>query len=159
MYRPQFPFTTPPKCEDQRCVYSYDSTNTPFLAGTLAAGANINRIPLQLDKDADFYIRAISTTDTGLGITWRLEDPKGHPLSDTENAIQYQNYEFPEFYSTTDGFGIVTLDNADDWGIFCQQGSKLLMYLFNNGLTAIDLTTLCFNLHGVKRYSGDKCAP
>ena len=61
MYRPQFAFKSPIGCEEQRCVYSFDFTNTPVLTTTLAAGANIDRIPLRLDKDADFYLRGINT--------------------------------------------------------------------------------------------------
>src|SRR5271157_4549305 len=55
MYRPQFPYPpTPPSCQDQRCTYSFDGSNTPLLSGTLAAGGQTGRIPLLLDRDADF---------------------------------------------------------------------------------------------------------
>jgi len=162
MYRPQFPYTTPPKCEDTRCVYSFDLTNTPWLNTTLAAGANIPKIPLQLDKDADFFLRGISTTDVGAasllpGLEFRLEDPKGNPLSDLENAAVEINYQFAGLYSATDGAGIVTLD-SDDWGVFCQQGSRLYLYLLNNSTAPIVLAGFVINLHGVKRYSGERCA-
>ena len=157
MYRPQFPYKSPAECEDQRCVYSFDKTNTPFLTGTLAAGANISRIPLLLDKDADFYLRGFGTVNyDSLGIEFRLEDPKGHPLSDIENANEQINYEFAGLYSCTDGAGIVALD-SDDWGVYCQQGSRLYLFIFNDGANPFDLTGLIFNLHGVKRYSGDRC--
>lgn len=163
MYRPQFAFKSPADCEEQRCVYSFDLTNTPWLATTLAAGDNISRIPLLLDKDADFYLRGISTPDVGgsdnnlPGLEFRLEDPKGHPLSDIENLAVEINYQYAALYSATDGAGIVVQD-ADDWGVFCQAGSRLYLYLLNNSANPIALTTFVVNLHGVKRYSGERCA-
>lgn len=163
-YRPQFAFKSPLKCDEQRCIYSFDFTNTPWLATTIAAGDIISRIPLELDKDADFYLRAISTLSvTGAGLEIRLEDPKGHPLSDIDNLVETQNFQYPELYSEMFGAGIVALDNADDYGVFCQQGSRLFLHLYNNGPAPIILGAngnppLVVNLYGVKRYSGDRCA-
>lgn len=158
MYRPQNVFQEPANCEVQRCVYSFDSTNTPNLANTaLAAGAVISRIPLQLDKDADFYLRAIQTPDDNNGLEFRIEDMKGHALSDKDNAEELRNYQYPALYSAMDGAGITALDNADDYGVFCQQGSRLTLWIFNNGPAAINLTTWVINLHGVKRYTGGTC--
>lgn len=161
-YRPQFAYPSPKDCEEQRCVYSFDFTNTPWLATTLAAGNNIQRIPLLLDKDADFYLRGISTPDVGLannlpGLEFRLEDSNGHPLSDMENAAVEINYQFAGLYSAMDGAGIVAQD-SDDWGVFCPAGSRLYLYLLNPSANDILLTTLVINLHGVKRYSGERCA-
>lgn len=158
MYRPQFPYKSAPECEDQRCVYCFDATNTPFLRGILQPGDSISRIPLLLDKDADFYLRGFSTESEYSGIEFRLEDPKGHALSDIENFRVDINYQFFELYSATEGAGIVALD-SDDWGIYCQQGSRLYLYVLNNNAgSPFDLTSLIFNLHGIKRYSGDRCA-
>jgi len=161
-YRPQFAYKSPADCEEQRCVYSFDATNTPWLATTLAGGATIQRIPLLLDKDADFYLRGIQTPDVGIsgnlpGLEFRLEDANGHPLSDTENAAAEINYQYAGLYSTMDGAGIVVQD-SDDWGVFCQAGSKLYLYLYNPTVSPIALTTFIVNLHGVKRYSGERCA-
>ena len=110
MYRPQFAFQSPANCEEQRCVYSFDSTNTPWLTTRLAAGAVISRIPLLLDKDADFFLRGFNTMPLpnavglfGDGLEYRLEDPKGHPLSDMGNTLEESNYEYPELYSEMDG--------------------------------------------------------
>jgi hypothetical protein len=157
MYTPQNVFSEPRNCDVQRCVYSFDRTNTPWLTTTLAAGANISRIPLQLDKDADFFLRAIQTTDNGVGLEFRLEDMKGHPLSDKDNVVTLTNYEYPALYSAMDGAGITTVDNADDYGVFCQQGSRLTLWLLNNGPNPINLTALVVNLHGVKRYTSGTC--
>ena len=161
MYVPQFAYKPAPKCEEQRCVFSFDSTNTPWLATTLAAGANSPRIPLELDRDADFYLRGIQTSDPllfGMGLEFRLEDPKGHPLSDTENVLQGSNYQFPSLYSGMDGAGLTPLDNTDDYGVFCQQASRLYLYVFNNSPNPVPLTQFVLSLHGIKRYSGDRCA-
>jgi hypothetical protein len=124
----------------------------------LAAGASISRIPLELDHDADFYLRGIQTGGTIQGLQFRLEDPKGHPLCDTENSLQEMNYQFPGLYSEMDGAGIVTLDNADDYGLYCQAGSRMYLYVLNGGATIINLAQFILTLHGVKRYSGDRCA-
>jgi hypothetical protein len=166
MYRPQFAFKSPADCEEQRCVYSFDFTNTPWLATTIAAGATISRIPLLLDKDADFYLRGVNTMPlpsgvgiaSGQGLEIRLEDPLGHALSDRENALEVINYQYMELYSEMAGAGIVPLDNCDDYGVYCQAGSRLYLHLFNNSVNAIDLNLFILNLHGIKRYSGDRCA-
>ena len=162
MYRPQFAFKSPVNCEEQRCPYSFDRTNTPWFTTTLAAGNNIPRIPLVLDKDADFYLRGIATPNFGIaanlpGLEFRLEDQNGHPLSDSENLVEEINYQYAGLYSATDGAGIVVQD-CDDWGVFCAQGSRLFLYLYNNSANPIALATLIFNLHGVKRYTGERCA-
>jgi hypothetical protein len=156
MYRPQFPYITPSGCQDQRCPYSFDLTNTPALTGSLPAGQSIHGVPLPIDKDADYYLRGVQSSDLGLGFQFRLEDPLGHPLSDTDNVLNTINFEFPALYSATDGAGIVALD-SDDWGIFCQKGSVLKLYLNNNSTNAVDLTQFVITLHGVKRYSGEMC--
>lgn len=167
MYRPQFAFKSPAGCEEQRCVYSFDLTNTPVLATTLAAGATISRIPLVLDKDADFYLRGVNTMPipsgpvvilSGVGLEIRLEDPMGHALSDRENLLQEADYQYPELYSEMNGAGIVPLDNCDDYGVYCQAASRLYLHLFNNGTASINLALFILNLHGIKRYSGERCA-
>jgi hypothetical protein len=167
MYRPQFAFKSPADCEEQRCVYSFDFTNTPLLAVTIAAGASISRIPLLLDKDADFYLRGIDTMPLpsgpliilmGQGLEIRLEDPVGHALSDRENALEVIDYQYMELYSEMNGAGIVPLDNCDDYGVYCQAGSRLYLHLFNNSAANINLNLFILNLHGIKRYSGERCA-
>jgi hypothetical protein len=155
MYRPQFAFKSPVNCEEQRCAYSFDQTNTPRLASILTPGSEILYIPLELDKDADFYLRGIQTTAQA-ALEFRLEDPKGNPLCDTGNVLQESNFQYPGVYSQTNGAGIVTLDNADDYGVFCQAGSRLYLHLFNNGIANVG--GLVVTLHGIKRYSGERCA-
>lgn len=159
-YRPQFPYKSPPKCEDQRCPYSFDSSNTPVLANVaLAGGAQAQRIPLQLDKDADFYLRGIQVfAPLFSALEFRLEDPRGNPLSDTENASDTINFQYNALYGETDGAGIVALD-SDDYGIYCDAGSRLCLYVLNNGTAPVNLTLFVVSLDGIKRYTGDRCAP
>jgi len=149
MYRPQFAYPLSPEpCEDQRCTYSFDSTNTPGLSGTLAAAAQTGRIPLSLDLDADFYLRGISTQGP---VSFRLTDPETNPLSDGENAAQSTNFELPTEYSNTNGAGIVALESGAG-GVFAHGSANFLLYLYNPTASGIDLTTCVVNLHGIKVY-------
>lgn len=155
MYRPQFVYPLPPApCEDQACMYSFDQTNLPVFSGTLAAGAQTGRLPLKLDKDADFYLRAIHSKGA---ISFRLEDTDGNALSDSENAANGTNFELPNEYSNTAGAGGVALESGAG-GIFGPAGGNYVVYLYNAGTTTIDLTTCALNLVGVKRYDKEVCA-
>jgi hypothetical protein len=156
-YRPQFPYKLAPEgCTDQRCVYSFDYHNTPRLAMVIPAGDQFLRIPLQLDKDADFFLRGFVTSSIA-GIEIRLEDPRGHALSDIENLDEEMNFQYPGLYSQSSGAGIVALD-SDDYGVYCVAGSRLYLHIFNTSTVNVLLTPLVINLHGVKRYSGERCA-
>lgn len=155
MYRPQFAYPLPPApCEDQTCMYSFDATNLPVFTGTLAAGAQTGRVPLKLDKDADFYLRAIRSQ--GL-VSFRLEDTGANPLSDSENANNPTNFELPNQYSRTMGAGLVALESGAD-GIFGPAGGNFVVLLYNATAATITLSTCALNLVGVKRYRGERCA-
>lgn len=154
MYRPQSAYPIPPApCDDQRCVYSFDSTNLPTFLRTMGPGASAGRIPLRLDKDADFYLRGLSST--GL-IAYRLEDTNGNQLSDWLNVRESTNYELPQEFSDTAGFGIAPLESGAG-GVFGPAGGNFLLYLFNPTVASINLVTCVLNLHGVKRYSREVC--
>jgi hypothetical protein len=155
MYRPQYAYPLPdPPCEDQPCLYSFDATNCPIFTGTLAAGAQTGRVPLKLDKDADFFLRAFDSQ--GL-VSIRIEDPNGNPLSDSGNSNDPTNFELPKEYSQTAGAGFVALEGGKE-GLFAPAGANFLAYLYNAGTASIDLTTCALNLAGVKRYSKEVCA-
>lgn len=156
MYRAQFAYPRPVSpCEDQRCQYSFDATNLPVFTGTLASGGQTGRIPLKLDKDADFYLRAISQKGT---VSIRIEDTDGNPLSDVDNANNPTNFELPNEYSNTVGAGLVALESGAS-GVFGPAGGNYVVYLYNATAGTIDLTTCVLNLHGVKRYPGnERCA-
>jgi hypothetical protein len=166
MYRPQFPYPLPPApCEADRCQYSFDTSNTPALAQVLGAGQQTGRIPLNMDVDADFYLRAITTLGTtsfpALSCSFRLVDPESNNLSDSDNAQQSTNFEIPMEYSDTHGAGLVVLESGQ-WligsggagGVFAHGGSSFLLYLFNPAAVPIDLSTFVINLHGIKVFSG-----
>lgn len=160
MYRPQFAYPTPEGCEDQRCHYSFDGSNTPSLVGNLGAGLSTPKIPLLLDSDADFFLRAIQL-QPGLGLQIRLEDGDGNPLSDSGNiavaaGIQKQNYVDPALYGEPDGAGIVALE-SDEQGVYFRRAGGLSLYVTNPTAAPISLANIVVNLHGVKRYSGEKC--
>lgn len=154
MYRPQFAFPLAPgSCEDQPCLYSFDASNLPVFRGTLAAGAQTGRVPLRLDKDADFYMRAISQTGA---VSIRIEDTDGNPLSDSENAVNSSNFELPKEYSHTAGAGLVALESGAG-GVYGPAGGNYVVYLYNATAGAIDLTTCALQLAGVKRYQAGAC--
>lgn len=156
MYRPQFAYPLPePPCNDQTVIYGFDGTNTPALVGTLGAGLSLSKIPLLIDTDAPFFLRAFRVPATGLMV--RLEDANDNPLSDCENLAQQRNFEFPALFSETDGAGWVALD-SDDWGIFLPAGGAPLVYVYNPTAAPINLNTLFINLAGVKRYPGGTCS-
>jgi hypothetical protein len=67
-YRPQFAYPTSRGCRDEDFVYYFDGSNVPLLANGLAAGVEIDYIPLPLDQDAPFYWRGWKV---GLFITSR----------------------------------------------------------------------------------------
>jgi len=155
MYRPQFPFPrVPSPCEDQPCQFSFDNTNLPALGGSLAAGVATGRIPLRLDKDADFYLRGIRSQGN---VSFRLEDPNGNAISDSENAAQVSNFEKPGEYSRTNGAGLVVLEGSQE-GLRAPAGGNFLLYLYNSTSGSIALSSVCINLFGVKRYAGKGCA-
>ena len=155
MYRPQFAIPLPsPPCEDQSCMYSFDGTNTPAFSGSLQPLAQTGRIPLHLDKNADFYLLAVSTD---LPVSLRIEDGKSNPLSDSENTLQAQNFENPNLYSATEGAGFAVLESGAD-GVLGRQGGNFSLYLYNPTAAPVDISTCVVNLIGRKRYPGALCA-
>jgi len=155
MYRPQFPYALPSApCVDQTCQYSFDVTNLPALGGTLAAGSRTGRIPLKMDKDAGFYLRALFTQGS---IALRLEDPNRNALSDSENAVESSNYEIPSEYSQTRGAGSVVLESGAG-GLYAPAGGTFVVYLYNPTSGTLSLSTVVINLIGEKRYTNQGCA-
>jgi hypothetical protein len=160
MFRPQFAYPQPSlPCHDQKTVYSFDKTNLPTLTGTLGAGVQTGRIPLRLDKDADFYLRGVSLSGPSIEagpISVRFEDTNGNPLSDSENANQTTNFELPVEYGDPNGAGIVALDSGRD-GLFGPAGGNFIVYLYNGTNGTLNLTGVVLNLHGIKRYDKEVC--
>ena len=147
MYRPQFAYGAPgDRCDGQRCTYSFDGSNTPALV-SVAAGALLTKIPLQMDQDAPFLLRAIQVPNTGLRI--RIEDCFDNPLLTDQTTTN------PALFAESDGAGVVPMD-SDDWGIYCPAGATLLLYVYNP--TALAITGFVLNLHGEKWYPEGSCS-
>ncbi len=154
MYRPQFSFPLP-KCDSQRFHYAYDQSNLPTLTSTLAPGAHTGRIPLQMDRDAAFLIRAIQQFASAY-VQVRLESAYVNALSDSGNALEQSNYVYPALYSECDGAGLVAID-SDDWGIYCPRGGVLNLYLNNPTAGTVNLSGIKLTLHGIKLYEDKPC--
>jgi len=155
MYVPQFAYPRAPgDCNDQRFTYSFDASNLPVFTGSLSPGQQTGRIPLSLDKDADFYLRAINIQGAA---AVRLEDPEDNPLSDSDNRLQAANFMLPAEYGDSAGAGVVALDSGSD-GVYGPAGGKFVLLLANLGATTIQLSTCAITLHGVKRYAEKVCS-
>jgi hypothetical protein len=80
-YVPQY--VTPPTplgFKDEEFEYYFSSVNTLGLA-PLLAGQSVNRIPLQLQPDAEFIWRAIQLSGNTGPLCIRFYDPFGRELS------------------------------------------------------------------------------
>lgn len=156
MYRPQmaYPEASAHGCVEQRCHYSFDGSNTPTLA-SIAAGAELSKVPLKLDHDAPFFIRAIDVSETPVQI--RIEDCNGNPLlGNPQNAAAGSvPLDNPAQWCESGGAGLVPVE-SDEWGIFCPAGGTLLLYAVNPSGGAV--TDLVINVHGVKWYKEGACS-
>ena len=153
MYRPQFVYLpSPPNTKDVRTSYSFDQSNVPTFVGTIpAANAYSTQIPLQLDNDADFFLRAIEIKETVLLIG--ILDPMNNQLVDPLVPGNPATL-LPDLWASPDGAVIVPLE-SDNWGVFCSAGSSLIAYVQNS--TGDPVAGPVITLHGIKRYCGDKC--
>jgi hypothetical protein len=104
MFRPQFPDVAPPPgFVWQPCVYSFDYTNTPAFILALASSQESGWIPMHLDSDAPFILKAIKIVHSGLNVI--LRDPHYNELSDDfENPNEYSTAVSP--WTVLEGPGI-----------------------------------------------------
>jgi hypothetical protein len=157
-YRPQFAFRRS-SCYEQKCMYSFDRTNLPALklnTPDIAAGAQTGRIPLHLDKDAAFELRGISVQyDVVNSLAFRLEDPDGNPLCDSENQAPQTNFVESSESAFTKGAGIVALEGGPG-GIPTPASANYVLYLYGLG-GAVTPEGIAINLHGVKLYREERC--
>lgn len=100
-YLLQFAYPAPPSgVNEDQFSYSFDSSNTPGLVATIPAavgaiaGTTLN-IPLQLQTDAVFMVRAIRVSAANLGIKFRTTF--GRILSDdfVQINLAYQPSSIP----------------------------------------------------------------
>jgi hypothetical protein len=155
MYRPQYVYRTPAGFEDKQFHLSFDQSNTPMLSSvgqTIAAGAFLQNIPLQLQRDAIFMWRGIEVNAPGVdgsSLLIQFKDAYGNYLSDV--PIPVNLYAAP--------IGNVSIGNppvALEPELFCPAGSNLWVYLQN--ITAGTLPLPRITIYGVKRHRGKRAA-
>lgn len=126
-YCPQYAYPPSPRgTEGETFHYSFDGTNTPVLALTLAAGAQANDIMLPLDPDAPFVCRgiriALGTAESVCDV--KLKTPSGDYL---ETAfVPSSRWAF--------GGGAPVLGNlvvALEAEVWCAAGGVWTLYLYN----------------------------
>ena len=83
MFRAQHVYPTAPGEQEYR--YSFTPYNVPSFVGTLLAGARKENIPLPLDADAPFILRAMQAHESPYGLAMRFRDPWRNYLSDDAN--------------------------------------------------------------------------
>lgn len=149
-YRPQYAYPPSPRgTEGETFHYSFDATNTPVLALTLAAGAQANDIMLPLDPDAPFVCRGIRIAlgTAGSVLEVKLKTPNGDYL---ETAfVPASRWAF--------GGGLAVAGNlivALEPEVWCQAGSAWSLYLFNP--TSGNVTPPAITMFGIKERI---CAP
>ena len=150
-YRPQFVFRTPPGFRDEQFHYSFDSTNTPGLGQTIASGAFLNNIVLQMQQDAEFICRAIKvqleTAVSTLNLT--LKDSYDHYMA----AV---NVPIGTLLNPTGAAVLGSLFIPWEPEMRCPPGSFFEVYLEN--LTTGSVACPQFTFYGVKRYRVEDCA-
>jgi hypothetical protein len=80
-YRPQYAY--PDSLEgftEEDFVYYFDATNTPIL-NQIPVNTPLSRIPLQLQADAPFRLRAVQVSGNVGNLLLRFWDSFGNPLS------------------------------------------------------------------------------
>ena len=139
-------------------MYSFDATNVPSIAaGIPKTWISSNRIPLQLDQDAPFLLRAIEVSPTLLSIG--IVDPWNNPICDPGQGPGFDNNGLPPIlvsyvWAQTDGAGLAILESTP-WGLWLPAGAVLGVYFEND--TNATIAAPVINLHGIKRYSKGGC--
>jgi hypothetical protein len=158
IYRPQFAFVTPRGFRDEQFHYSFDSTNVAALGSPIAAGQLVENIPLQMQNDAEFILRAVKVQGSG-------SEREGFTSTAVPNlAIQFKN-PYSDFLSATflplstcfTGAGEAVVGRVFvplESEIICPRSGFLQVNLYNP--TAGSLLPPAFTFYGVKRYQ--ECA-
>ena len=78
-FRPQFAYPPPPPgFEYEEFEYYFDQVNTPALVAV-----PIRNVPLQLEPDAEYRLRALQISGNTANLVLRLWSPQGDQLSET----------------------------------------------------------------------------
>ena len=159
-YRPQFAVSPcPAGFHDEEFIHYFDELSNPALGLTLAGGATLRDIPLQLETDAVFIARGVRLGSIAT-VNVQLREPGGRLLSPEVSGsgflIPYQSY-LPGGLDLTPagGFELMTVPLEPE--IECPAGSVFMAY-FQNATSppapvAIDAVIAIF---GVKRYADCK---
>jgi hypothetical protein len=148
-YRPQFVHPpTPPGSRDDDFVAYYDQINTPGLGTTLAAGADLRDVPLQLETDSRFIARAILVYSQATDLQFR--EPGGKLLSPVVAPLLHTVFGggllvFP--------FGALGVNHVPlEPEIECDPGSVFLAYFHNPFPVPLPINAV-IAFYGVKRYA------
>ncbi|MGA8872456.1 MAG: hypothetical protein WB460_15015, partial [Candidatus Acidiferrales bacterium] len=143
-YRPQYAYPPPAKgIEAEVYHYSFDGTNTPVLALTLAGGTQANDIMLPLEPDAPFCCRGIRIAlgTAGSPLKVKLKTPAGDYIQTAD--VPSSKWAFGGGAPVV-GNLVVPLEPE----IWCAAGSVWTLYLFNP--TAGNVNPPAITLFGIK---------
>jgi len=148
MYRPHFPYLTPPGFEDGDFDQYFDYRNTPLLNNTsLAAATAILNIGLNLQSDQPFLLRGIQVKGINGAdpvVSAQFKDPFGNYLSDQFVPL--------DLSVSPDTQALYFLNVIIEPGLACPAGSVVWLNLYNQTTGSADITKVRVNLSGVKRY-------
>ena len=163
IYRPQFAYATPPGCRDEDYTYFFDSSNTPAFNQN-SSFLSLSNIPLVLDKDAAFLLRAWKVgalrTVNGIpsgyvvpNVNLQLQDPYLNNLQDSQSpAIETG---FPDNPVPITGGLLATPPVILEPEIYCPAGGCLLVSLTCGAVSGgcgFSQGFFSLMLYGVKRY-------
>lgn len=115
-YRPQYAYPpAPPGYRYEEFEYYFDITTTPALAINPS-----NRIPLQLQQDAEYRFRAIQISGNAGVVLMRLWTPDGLPLSE---VVIPPDESYSGTVNGVNPVGRLPVPLADE--VVCPAGSQL----------------------------------
>jgi hypothetical protein len=124
-----YPYPDPPAgYQWEEFEYTFDSTNTPALETQLSAGQTLRSIPLALQTDAEFLIRAIQINNPQQNLGVRFTDAFGRLISD-DFVTSYTYSSFQPVNGSLPGILPVVFEPA----LPCPKGAVLLIDLANLG--------------------------
>ena len=166
-YRPQFAYSTPAGCRDVPFTYTFDASNTPYLASDIN-GLTIPYIQLPMEQDAPFYWRglklgALRVIIGGVTSSYALpnysvyfRDPYDNDLQDTYTPASL--FGWPSNPQIVQGGMLSGPPVPMESEVYCPPGGVVQAFLQVATLTAGGGQTYStsFSFYGVKRYK--ECA-
>lgn len=152
MYRPQFPYLCPLAFDERDFDHYFDYRNTVLLNNAaLAAGGIIWNVPLNLQTDSPFRVRAIQIKGINGAdpvVSAQFRDTSGNYLSD--------DFVPMDLAYTPNSAGLQFLGIVFEPEIVCPAGSVIWMNLKNQTNATQDITKVRVTLSGVKRHVGKR---